>query len=123
MKIGTVDVDGLGVVVANSASVGDMDTDVPTAAHASAVVAVGDFLSIIPASEFNASGGFYYVVEIQPDSVGGTLVAGVTTAPTAVTGDVRGTYDPASACNGALAFQLLFALPNPTDRGVAQYAG
>jgi hypothetical protein len=53
----------------------------------------------------------------------GTTLAGVTTLATATTGDVRGTYDPNSACNGSKAFQLLVALPDPSDRGVAQYAG
>jgi hypothetical protein len=53
----------------------------------------------------------------------GTLVAGVTTTATATTGDVRGTYDPNSACDGAKAFQLVIAVPDPAFKGVAQYAG
>jgi hypothetical protein len=53
----------------------------------------------------------------------GTLVAAVRTTATATTGDVRGTYDPNSACDGAKAFQLLALLPNATDHGVDQYAG
>lgn len=54
----------------------------------------------------------------------GTLVAGVATNPaTATTGDVRGTYDPNAACDGAKAFQLIAAIPDPTDKGVAQFAG
>lgn len=52
----------------------------------------------------------------------GTPVAGVRTVATATTGDVRGTYDPNAACNGALAFSLLVALDNPGDKGVAQFA-
>lgn len=55
----------------------------------------------------------------------GTTVAGLpaATKSTATTGDVRGTYDPNSACNGAKAFSLLVALPNPDYRGNPQYSG
>lgn len=53
----------------------------------------------------------------------GTIVAGVTTAATATTGDVRGTYDPNSAADGATAFQLVVALGDPSAKGNSQYAG
>ena len=54
----------------------------------------------------------------------GTLIAGVRTAPaTATTGDVRGTYDPNSACNGSLKFELVIALEDPSYKGVAQFDG
>lgn len=55
----------------------------------------------------------------------GTLVAGDLTAggPTATTGDVRGTYDPSTACDGSAVFQLIAFLPDPGYIGVAQYAG
>lgn len=39
----------------------------------------------------------------------GTVVAGVLTKPTTSTGDVRGTYDPNSACDGSKAFALIVA--------------
>lgn len=54
----------------------------------------------------------------------GTLVAGlaITTKPTASNADVRGTYDPNSACDGSRAFNLLVALPDPTFLGSAQFA-
>jgi hypothetical protein len=57
------------------------------------------------------------------NATAGTLVAAVTSAATATTGDVRGTYDPNSACDGSKAFQLLALLPSATDHGVDQYAG
>lgn len=50
----------------------------------------------------------------------GTVVAGVTTAATTTTGDVRGTYDPNSAADGAKAFQLIAAIPDPSFKGVTQ---
>lgn len=53
----------------------------------------------------------------------GTVVAGVSSAATATTGDVRGTYDPNSAADGDKVFDLLVALPDPKYKGVAQYAG
>ncbi len=55
----------------------------------------------------------------------GTVVAGIRTAggSTATTGDVRGTYDPNSAANGAIVFQLVVSLPDPGFTGIAQYAG
>jgi hypothetical protein len=51
----------------------------------------------------------------------GTTVAGDTTKATATTGDVRGTYAPNGTPNGTLSFQLLVALDNPGNRGVAQF--
>ncbi len=57
------------------------------------------------------------------DATAGTVVAGVTSAATATTGDVRGTYDPNSAADGAKAFQLIAMLGDPTAKGVAQYGG
>ena len=56
-------------------------------------------------------------------SIDGTVVAGVRTVASATTGDVRGTYDPGAACDGAVNFKLLAMLTDPTNRGVPQYAG
>jgi len=53
----------------------------------------------------------------------GTVVAAVASAATATTGDVRGTYDANSACDGAKAFTLLIAATDPSYLGAAQYAG
>lgn len=62
-------------------------------------------------------------IEDGAKATAGTLVAGVRTTATATTGDVRGTYDPNSACNGSKAFSLVAFLDDPSDKGVAQYAG
>lgn len=56
-------------------------------------------------------------------AVAGTVVAGVTTTPTATTGDVRGTYTPNSTPDGIKAFSLLVALENAYLRGAPQFAG
>lgn len=55
----------------------------------------------------------------------GTVVAGFAAAGahTSTSIDVRGTYDPNSACDGAKVFQLIVALPDAGYRGVPQYAG
>lgn len=50
----------------------------------------------------------------------GTLVVADFAKPTTSTGDVRGTYDPNSACNGVKGFALIAALPDPTERGLVQ---
>jgi hypothetical protein len=57
------------------------------------------------------------------NATAGTVVAAVTSVATATTGDVRGTYDPNSACDGSKAFELLVLMSDPTDLGVDQYAG
>jgi hypothetical protein len=117
-------VDGLSVVVADSAAAGDVDSDTPTAGHASAVVAEGDRIEIIPASAFNASADIFVIVEIEATyATQGTFVAAVDTEPSATTGDVRGTYDPYDACDGDDGYMLLVFLTDPTDKGLAQYAG
>lgn len=51
----------------------------------------------------------------------GTVVAGVLTAASATTGDVRGTYDPNAAADGAKAFDLVIIADDPTFKGVSQY--
>lgn len=55
----------------------------------------------------------------------GTLVGGlaVNTKSTATTADVRGTYDPNSACNGAKVFEIDFLVADPTFLGSPQYDG
>lgn len=52
----------------------------------------------------------------------GTVVTGDQTAEgaTATTGDVRGTYDPNSACDGDAVFQILVMLTDETYLGVPQ---
>lgn len=67
----------------------------------------------------------YVLAELEDGGAAsaGTIVAGVTSAATATTGDVRGTYDPATAADGSTAFALLVSLPDPSGQGVPQYAG
>lgn len=122
--INTVAINGLSVTVASSAVEGEVDSDTPTKDHATAVVAAGDRIEIAFDAAFNASSDVFIVVEIEATyALDGTFVAGVQTTPTATTGDVRGTYDPSSACDGSKQFALVCALPDPTYRGVDNYDG
>jgi len=62
--------------------------------------------------------------ELQDAAVAtaGTPLAGDLTSggATTTTGDVRGTYDPNSACNGEINFSLIVSLPDPGYLGTAQ---
>lgn len=53
----------------------------------------------------------------------GTVVAGVTAAATATTGDVRGTYAPNGTPNGSLRFEVAALVRSTAFKGVAQFAG
>lgn len=70
-------------------------------------------------------GSAYILKELQDGAAAtaGTVVAGVSTAATATTGDVRGTYVPNATPDGAKVFELIVALGDPDYKGVAQYAG
>lgn len=126
VEVNTVAVDGLSVVVADGAVEGEVDSDTPTAGHATTAVAVGDRIEIIHAAAFNASADMFFILEIDASAsqqLNGTFVAGVSSAATATTGDVRGTYDPLAACDGSKSFDLLVASVDPKYLGVSQYAG
>lgn len=123
VKVGSTDVDGLSITLVNSDAAGTVYSDTPTAGHASAVVAKGSQIQIVPGSAIDTAGALNGVVEIQTSDLDGTMVVGDQTTPSATTGDVRGTYDPAVACDGAKAFALLIAASDPTYKGVDQYDG
>lgn len=53
----------------------------------------------------------------------GTIVAGAIVDATATTGDVRGTYAPNAAPNGALEFTLMVGVRSSSYQGRAQFAG
>lgn len=114
---------GVVTIALSGAAVGDVDSASPTAAN---TVAVGDKLMVVVSGTPTATKTAWVIIEIdlaEGDVLDGTFVAGVQTTPTATTGDVRGTYDPVAACDGALAFGFLVNLPDPDYKGVAHYAG
>lgn len=65
--------------------------------------------------------------ELEDDGTptNGTFAYGLSlaTVPTATTADVRGTYDPNSACDGSKSFGILVWLGEPTFRGGSQFDG
>lgn len=126
VEVNTTAVDGLSVVVADSAGAGDVDSDTATLGHASTAVAVGDRIEIIPAAAINGAADMGFVLEIDTSAAGqldGTFVAGVTSKATATTGDTRGTYSPSVTPDGTNGYALLVALPDPSNAGVPQYEG
>lgn len=123
-KIGTTAITNGAVTVATSGSAaGVKDSATPTAANA---LAAGDAINVTVSG--TPGGGKSVAVEIEvelsnSEVLSGTFVAGVTSAPTATTGDTRGTYQPASTPDGTIAVALLAAISGPDDRGVEQYTG
>lgn len=94
---------------------------VPSATITSATVGSGDVLGL---PVFLAqTGDILAELEDGAAATAGTAVVGATGAATATTGDVRGTYDPNSAANGALDFQLVVWLGDASYRGVPQFSG
>lgn len=67
-----------------------------------------------------SAGAVTYTAMVEP---GGIVTAGVSSAATATTGDVRGTYDPIAAMDGSTEVSLYMISPEPKYKGIAQYAG
>jgi len=94
---------------------------IPNAAVTSATIGSGDVLGLpvfLPSTAV-----ILKELEDGAAASAGTAVAGVTSKATATTGDVRGTYDPNSACDGSKGFVLVASLPDPQEKGVPQFAG
>jgi hypothetical protein len=91
----------------------------PSISITGATVGFGDVLGLPMFLSMTGS----VVRELQDGvlATAGTLVAGVTTKATALTGDVRGTYDPNAACDAAKAFHLVVAAADPSYKGIAQF--
>lgn len=94
---------------------------VPSADTTSHTVGTGDVIGL--PVRLAQAGDVLAELEDGAAATAGTTVAGVTTAATATTGDVRGTYDPDSACDGAKDFQLVAWVPDASYKGVPQYGG
>lgn len=99
-----------------------------TTARAGAAVAGGvnvGFGDILGLPVFVDAVGILKEREDGASATAGTLVAGLSalTKSTATTADVRGTYDPNSACNGAKVFELDVLVADPKHLGNPQYAG
>lgn len=93
-----------------------------SAAVTGATVGTGDVLGL--PVRLPSTGLVLRELENGATATAGTLVAAqaTSTAATATTADVRGTYDPNSACDGSKGFKLICVLGNPRDVGEAQFA-
>lgn len=119
-SVGTTDVVGLTLVFADSATAGTIASDTPTTPYSSTtVVTNGARVQVTPDASFATAGAVNGFVEIV--GTNGLLTPGVVTAggATTTTGDVRGTYVPSVACDGATVFQLALCL-GQRAAGIAQ---
>ena len=97
-----------------------------SASVTSATVGTGDVLGL----PYRIGGKFDILAayaDTTADIASATVVAGDATTPSATTGDVRGTYDPNTACNGSVRFRLWlkpYGVKNRAEAyGVDQFAG
>lgn len=92
-----------------------------TVAITAATFGSGDVLGL--PSWFPGAGHILKEIQDGAAAAAGTLVAGLATGTksTAVTGDVRGTYDPSAACNGSIAFKIAALLEDPAFKGNPQF--
>jgi hypothetical protein len=122
VSVGTTAVTGLTLVFADGALPGATSSDTPTSQDSTTVVAVGSRIQVTPDASFATSGNVNGFIEIA--GLNGTFVAGIRLAggSTTTSGDVRGTYKPAVACDGSAVIQLIVAV---ADRyaGMAQNLG
>lgn len=126
VKVGTTTAVGATITIADGVTAGQVYLSTATVGDASLAVLSTDYISITPASAINASGRMVGWVGIQTTNLlEGTLVTGLAanTASTATTADVRGTYDPATACDGTTNFGLMVLVPQDDDLGNPQFAG
>jgi hypothetical protein len=96
-------------------------TSITTSAEAtSATVGTGDVFGL---PVFIA--GSSIVRELQDGvlATAGTIAIGISATATATTGDVRGTYDPNAAADGAKSFQLYALVQDPSYTGGTQFSG
>lgn len=70
-----------------------------------------------------AAGSVVKEIQDGANATAGTFVAGVGTAATATTGDVRGTWAPNGTPNGTINFAAVILSDNANYKGVAQFAG
>jgi hypothetical protein len=118
--IGTTTVIGLTLTIPDGSVPGAVVTDTPTTPFsATTAVTAGQRVQVIPGAPFATSGDVQGYIEVI--GTNGTLTAGVRTAggSTTTTGDVRGTYKPQLACDGAAVIQLVVAYPDRYP-GIAQ---
>lgn len=119
-KIGTTDITGAVITIANSATAGTVYQS--TAITAANTVVAGSRIQIVPAAAFATTGAVNGTVEITYTG-NGDYVVGDQGAVSATSGDPRGTFDPTTACDGVTSFALVVLVDNTNYLGAPQYAG
>ncbi len=87
----------------------------------SATVGTGDILGLGCYVGENDAAVLELIDGVDDTSV--NFTAGVDTAPTGTTGDVRGTWNPNGTLTGAVNFTCYVAVTDPTYQGQANFAG
>jgi len=119
--VGSTDVGGLSLVIANSASVADLDTDTATTDDDQTTSTVAKFGAIgISGDGTPTAGAANYMITVEPLA----FVAGDDTATqTATTEDTRGTIRVSTACDGSVSYEVRCKV-NTTDlHGIEQFNG
>lgn len=111
---------GSGTSMAGKKAFKTITSVTPSGNITSATVGSGDVLGL--PCFLKATGLVLKELENGSTASAGTVVAGDGAVATATTGDVRGTYDPNSACDGSKGFALIVAMLHRDDLGVAQYS-
>jgi hypothetical protein len=128
VEIGGTAVTTLAVVVANSAAVGEIDTDVPAAAalvgqaDITAQVAARGAIEIVGDSAFATTGSLSAYIELNTQGIF-TAAGAVAGGQLSTSADVRGTFRPPVDPNGSITWQILLSLADAGLDGQPQYAG
>ena len=118
VEVGSTDVAGLSLVIANSASVADLDSDTAATDNDGGTNTVAKFGAIgISGDGTPTAGAANYMITVEPLA----FVAGDDTATqTATTEDTRGTIRLTTACDGSISYEVRCKV-NTTDlHGIEQ---
>lgn len=118
-EIGGTAIAGLAVAVTADTAIGTAFRDTIAFGVATALVAAGGAIEIIPGAGFTTAGATTTTIGIVPAFV----VPGDASTATATTGDVRGYYTPTTTPDGSTRLAVLAAVDRTNLHGVAQYAG
>ena len=119
--VGSTDVGGLSIVIANSASVADLDSDTATSDddQTTSTIAKHGAIGISPNST-PTGGAANYTILVEPI----LFIAGPDTDPqTATTTDPRGSIRCTTACDGSIVYEVSYMVDATDLHGVEHYNG
>ena len=119
--VGSTDVAGLSLVIATSASVADLDSDVATTDDDQTTSTIAKFGALGISGDATPSGGAAnYMITVEPIC----FVAGDDTATqTATTEDTRGTIRCTTACDGSVSYEVRCKVDTADLHGIEQFNG